>query len=107
MLAFEDKSFSNLLAQFYKRFGRYYYSRTAISVKKVSKNMADLKLPKSLYAKPIERVNKLDGIKLITKDNWLMLRKSGTEPIVRVYAESKSKKEGESLVALGRRLIHA
>jgi phosphomannomutase len=36
-----------------------------------------------------------------------MFRKSGTEPIVRVYAESKSKKEGEKLVALGKRMIYA
>tara|TARA_B100000315_G_C14511793_1_gene557323 strand:- start:1140 stop:1343 length:204 start_codon:yes stop_codon:yes gene_type:complete len=66
-----------------------------------------MKLPKSLYGKKIERVNTLDGIKLITKDDWLMFRKSGTEPIVRVYSESKSKKQGEALVRLGQKMINA
>ena len=65
-----------------------------------------MKLPKQLYGERIERVNTLDGIKLITKNNWLMFRKSGTEPIVRVYAESRSRKEGERLVALGKRMIY-
>jgi alpha-D-glucose phosphate-specific phosphoglucomutase len=107
MLACEKKNFNSLLAQFYKKYGRHYYTRTAIPVKSVKKSLADMKLPKSLFGKKIERINTLDGIKLITKDNWLMFRKSGTEPIVRVYAESKSKKEGEKLVALGKRMIYA
>jgi len=106
MLSFEGKKFDTVLGQFYKKYGRHYYSRTAIPVKSVKKSLADMKLPKQLYGKKVQRVNTLDGIKLITKDNWLMFRKSGTEPIVRVYAESKSKKEGEQLVALGKRMIY-
>ncbi len=107
MLASQGKSFDALLADFYKIYGRYYYTRTAIPVKSIKKSLADMKLPDNLYGKKIERVNTLDGIKLITKDNWLMFRKSGTEPIVRVYAESKSKKEGEQLVSLGKKMIYA
>jgi alpha-D-glucose phosphate-specific phosphoglucomutase len=106
MLACQSKSFNTLLGDFYRTFGRHYYTRTAIPVKSVKKSLADMKLPDNLYGKRVERVNTLDGIKLITKDNWLMFRKSGTEPIVRVYAESKSKKEGERLVALGKKMIY-
>ena len=107
MLACERKNFNTLLSEFYKQFGRYYYSRTAIPVKSVRKSLSDMKLPKQLYGKRIERVNTLDGIKLITKNNWLMFRRSGTEPIVRVYAESKSKKEADKLMALGKRMVYA
>ena len=107
MIVFEGKDFSTLLAKFYKQYGRYYYSRTAIPVKKVKKSLSDMKLPDSLCGKKVERINTLDGIKLIAKDCWLMFRKSGTEPIVRVYAESKSKKEAEVLVALGKDKIYA
>jgi phosphomannomutase len=35
-----------------------------------------------------------------------MFRQSGTEPIVRVYAESKSKKEADRLLALGKKMIY-
>ena len=107
MIAHEGKKFNTLLADFYKKYGRYYYSRTAIPVKSIRKGLSDMKLPTSLCGKKIERINTLDGIKLIAKDCWLMFRKSGTEPIVRVYAESKSRKEAEKFVALGKRKVYA
>ena len=107
MMAYEGKKFNTLLANFYKEYGRYYYSRTSIPVKSIKKSLSDMKLPTSLCGKKIERVNTLDGIKLIAKDCWLMFRKSGTEPIVRVYAESKSKKEAEEFVALGKKKVYA
>jgi len=106
MIVDEGKSFNTLLNNFYKKYGRYYYSRSAISVKSIKKGLSDLKLPTSLCGKKVERVNTLDGIKLIAGDCWLMFRKSGTEPIVRVYAESKSKKESDQLVALGRKKVY-
>ncbi len=106
MVAEEGKKFNTILANFYKKYGRYYYSRTAIPVKSIRKGLSDMKLPTSLHGKKIERINTLDGIKLIAKDCWLMFRKSGTEPIVRVYAESKSRKEAERLVVLGKRKVY-
>lgn len=106
MLAYEGKSFNALLAKFYKDYGRYYYNRASIPIKSLRKSLTDLKLPKYLYGKKIERINNLDGIKLIAKDSWLMFRKSGTEPIVRVYAESKNRKEVDRLIALGKKMIY-
>jgi len=106
MMAEEKKKYDALLSDLFKTYGRWFYSRTAIPVKSLKKSVNDLKLPTSLYGKKIERINRLDGIKLITKDNWLMFRQSGTEPIVRVYAESKSKKEADRLLALGKKMIY-
>jgi len=106
MLTKEGLKFDKLLAKFYKQFGHYYYDRTAISVKRLKKGLETLKLPRFLSGKEVERVNKLDGIKLIAKDRWLMFRKSGTEPIVRVYAESRSQKEARRLVSLGKKMLH-
>ncbi len=105
MLAFEKKTFSKLLGQFYRQYGHYYYSRISMPVSSLKKSLSDLKLPKQLLGEKVQRVNTLDGIKLITKKNWLMFRKSGTEPIVRVYAEGKSKKITEKLVQLGKKKI--
>lgn len=107
MMAQEQKSFDALLAELFQKFGRWHYSRTAISVKNVRKGINNLKLPTHLYDKKVERVNTLDGIKLITKDSWLMFRKSGTEQIVRIYAESRSLKEAQELIALGEKMIYA
>ena len=42
-------------------------------------------------------INTVDGIKLLSKDSWVHIRKSGTEPIIRVFAESTSKVKATKL----------
>jgi alpha-D-glucose phosphate-specific phosphoglucomutase len=106
MLAVEKKNFSEIVKELYGKYGRWYYNRTSISLRSVKRGLNNLKLPSSLYGKKIERINTLDGIKLITKDSWLMFRQSGTEPIVRVYSESRNRKETEKLLSLGRKMIY-
>ncbi|MBQ7343083.1 MAG: phosphoglucosamine mutase [Alistipes sp.] len=44
-----------------------------------------------------ENVNNIDGVKVDFAENWVHLRKSNTEPIVRVYAEAKSPAEADAL----------
>ena len=44
-----------------------------------------------------ERVNDTDGVKIDFADSWVHLRKSNTEPIIRVYTEAKSMAEAEAL----------
>jgi phosphomannomutase len=36
-----------------------------------------------------EQLNKIDGLKINMEDGWIHLRKSNTEPIIRIYAESR------------------
>ena len=42
--------------------------------------------------------NTMDGLKLIWENSWAHIRKSNTEPIIRVYAEAISKQVAEELV---------
>ena len=44
-----------------------------------------------------ENVNDIDGVKIDFAENWVHLRKSNTEPIVRIYTEAKSMVEAEAL----------
>ncbi|MBQ8308027.1 MAG: phosphoglucosamine mutase, partial [Alistipes sp.] len=50
---------------------------------------------KSRYAN--EQVNDIDGVKIDFAENWVHLRKSNTEPIIRVYTEAKTMAEAEAL----------
>jgi len=44
--------------------------------------------------------NTSDGIKIqVDKDNWVMIRPSGTEPIIRIYGESNSQQNLDSLIS--------
>jgi len=53
----------------------------------------------------VQRVETIDGIKLWFEDGWLLVRASGTEPLVRIFAESKSRERAEELVQVGRALL--
>jgi alpha-D-glucose phosphate-specific phosphoglucomutase len=105
MIAHTGKDFNQLLKELWKKYGRWYYKKTSFPVGKSSKSLNSLKLPQQLLGKKVQRVNKADGIKLITKNSWLMFRESGTEPIVRVYAEAKSRKQSDALIELGKKII--
>ncbi|MEG1672053.1 MAG: phosphoglucosamine mutase [Alistipes sp.] len=61
----------------------------AIDVDKVLNEM------KSRYAS--ENVNDIDGVKIDFAENWVHLRKSNTEPIIRVYTEAKTMAEADAL----------
>lgn len=50
---------------------------------------------KKIYAK--ENINDIDGVKIDFKDSWVHLRKSNTEPIIRIYAEAHTMEEAERL----------
>jgi phosphoglucomutase len=62
--------------------------------------------PKRLADRAVIQVNRLDGVKMILEDgSWLLLRPSGTEPVVRLYAEASTEPRLDAIVAEGQRLI--
>jgi phosphomannomutase len=59
--------------------------------------------PKSIGDVKVSDVNVLDGVKfLLEDDSWLLIRPSGTEPVLRVYAEARSPHMVEALLDHGR-----
>ena len=44
-----------------------------------------------------EEINTIDGVKVDFANNWVHLRKSNTEPIIRIYTEAKSQEEADNL----------
>ncbi len=58
------------------------------------------------FGRLVERVDRTDGLKLIFGDgSWVLMRPSGTEPVVRYYAEAGNPEELERLLDCGRRWI--
>jgi len=54
-----------------------------------------LKKIKDKYSK--QPINTIDGIRIEFDDNWVHLRKSNTEPIIRIYAESETQSMADNL----------
>jgi phosphomannomutase len=52
-----------------------------------------------------EKITAIDGIKVDFPDSWVHLRKSNTEPIIRIYTEARSQSEADKLAASTRNLL--
>lgn len=62
--------------------------------------------PAEIGGRKIENINRLDGVKFEFAGNaWMLLRPSGTEPLVRIYAESEDSKDLEELLEQGRKYL--
>lgn len=61
--------------------------------------------PKDVEGFRVEKISRVDGVKLITEKGWLLIRPSGTEPLVRVYAESDEPEIAERLLNWGLRRV--
>lgn len=106
MLAVERVSLNKLVASLEKQFGPHRYDRidTHYPLEKRSALMEYLKQnpPAKLLRSPVTQVKSFDGVKFIAQDGaWLMLRGSGTEPILRIYAEAKTDADAKKLLTLG------
>jgi phosphomannomutase len=62
--------------------------------------------PTTLAGRKIKLINRMDGLKFIfNDDSWLLVRPSGTEPVVRIYAETESATDLEVLLEQGREYL--
>ena len=77
------------------KYPAYYISKNKIQLTPAVNVDAVLAEMKKRYAN--ERVNDIDGVKIDFPTEWVHLRKSNTEPIIRIYAESKSESSADAL----------
>ncbi len=110
-IAQRGQKLSAILRSLSDRYGHWYYGRQDLhlTTEQVERLFRRLERgpPEALAGVPVARVNRLDGVKLIGGDeSWLLFRRSGTEPIVRVYAETPQAGRLPRVLALGVRLAH-
>jgi len=105
MMAYRNKNILKILDEAEKQFGKYYYVRQDFHLDKRVEPKKE-NLPRELLGKKVVDIKDYDGIKLICADqSWLMFRGSGTEPIMRTYAEAKSLTRAKKLLALAKEII--
>ncbi|WP_254521825.1 phosphoglucomutase/phosphomannomutase family protein [Natrinema caseinilyticum] len=65
-------------------------------------------IPETVAGTTVEDVNTADGFKLLLADgSWLLVRPSGTEPVLRVYAEAEDEDRVRELLEAGRQLLES
>ncbi len=94
LMAWHRKSLGELVAQLHAEFGEHHYGRVDLELPPGQKEraigyFADAKLSRVLDW-PVTGREDLDGIKVYLGDvGWVMVRASGTEPMLRIYSETK------------------
>ncbi len=108
-VAVRGRSLTEQLDELYKRVGKLESGRIGVKLTdEIAKNL-QAKLaqePSEIGGKKIENINRMDGVKFIFADkSWMLMRPSGTEPMVRIYAETENRDELEVLLEQGRRYL--
>ncbi len=109
MMILKKKPLSRIRKEMEKEFGTYLSKRmdTEYPIDKRDILIPALrkKPPKELAAIKVREIDASDGIKFILEDDsWLLIRTSGTEPIIRIYAESDEEGKLERIMKAGKDL---
>lgn len=103
------KTASELLQYLYSKVGEHYYDRIDLHFKPEERDRVIKRLnqsrPKDIAGVKIVHTDIDDGFRYILADNsWLLIRFSGTEPVLRIYAEAGSLEKVDRILKSGREL---
>jgi len=101
ILAVQKKRLSELVEELASEFGRYYYNRIDAHTTQAQKERVFKKCTrgiKVLNGYEVKSVQTLDGFKYFIDGGWLLIRVSGTEPLLRFYAEGDTEEKVERLL---------
>ncbi|EEF61008.1 phosphoglucomutase/phosphomannomutase family protein [Pedosphaera parvula] len=106
LLATEKTSITKLIANLEKQFGPHRYGRIdahfPLEKRASLMDYCAKNPPSKLLKSPVVDVKAYDGVKFVAQDgSWLMLRGSGTEPILRIYAEARTDADAQKLLRAG------
>ena len=104
-MVYEKKNLKRLLEDMEKEFGRYYYLRGEAKLGSRKVDIAAIRNQTTILGKAVVDVKDYDGIKWTMQDeSWLMLRPSGTEPLLRIYAEGRNQAQVKNVLAVGKKI---
>jgi phosphoglucomutase len=109
MVAREGKTVRELLERLYGEVGRFVTRRDNLRLSPELERAYGQKVtsvPAEIAGSKVKEVVTIDGVKLLLEDGaWMLFRKSGTEPVVRLYGEANSEVRLTEVMAAGRNFI--
>lgn len=91
-------------SQLRKKYPEYSMSKNRVELPEDTD--ADRLLDRFEQAYADHEVNRTDGVKIEMEDGWIHLRKSNTEPLIRLYVEARSARQAEQLAAEAKETIN-
>jgi len=113
MIADSKKSLVELVDELLQDVGPALYERTDLRLSRpVAKSeMTDFltkQAPAEIGGQKVDEISQRDGVKYImADDSWLLIRPSGTEPVLRVYAEGRTQEMVKSLLDYGKKVAES
>ncbi|MHC1591064.1 MAG: phosphohexomutase domain-containing protein, partial [Candidatus Helarchaeales archaeon] len=109
-MAWFDKPLGEIINDIISEFGAINFDQLAVNCPDERKgeimSKIESQIPEELLGKKVIKTLNIDGFKLFLEDeSWLLIRPSGTEPVIRVSAEAGSKEEARKLTGFGKKLI--
>lgn len=111
IMTHHQKTLSELVQDLHKEMGPHFYMRNDLHLSESNinrvrdwiQNNAD---PKTIGKFKVKRVDRTDGLKFYFEDeSWLLIRASGTEPLLRLYVESPSQKQVQEIMSAGKTVL--
>jgi len=105
-----NKTLGQLIDELMDRIGHFYYDRWDVEINKTIKpallNYLEEFNPARLIGRKVSSIDNQDGYKYHLENNgWLMIRPSGTEAVVRLYAEAESVEKVSDLLKAGKEIL--
>ncbi len=110
IMGYHKAPLHEIIADLQKSYGPAHYGRIDASIrhqrpKRQVVQMLQDHAPGHLAGETVARVDTLDGLKFYRDDlSWLLIRPSGTEPVLRIYAEARSPEAVKALLDEGAKL---
>jgi alpha-D-glucose phosphate-specific phosphoglucomutase len=111
MVAADKKPLAKIRQELKKRVGEFYSVRLNLKADHMNElrqvmSRLSVRPPLDLGGNSVWRIDQTDGFKFLLRDgSWLGLRPSGTEPMIRVYAESQDKKRVDQLIGASKDIL--
>jgi len=95
------------IRQFFQGIPRLFFEKAKVFCPDELKElaMAQVKEKAQLFAP--DEINTLDGLRLEFPDSWMLIRASGTEPVIRVISESTSQTQTAELISKGKKIVQS
>jgi len=107
IVAASGKSLYELVQDLLNSAGPVYYQRNDLRLahpvaKDKMKQLLLEKAPVEIAGVKVDEIQTVDGVKyLLADDSWLLVRPSGTEPVLRVYAEGRTPEMVQAMIGFG------
>ena len=109
LLVSTGQTLSNLIEELYKKIGPHYYGRIDLTFPASRRDEIQLRVastnPQRLGGLLVHSIDTMDGIRFnLDEDAWVMVRFSGTEPLLRIYSEADNERQVLGLLNAAREI---